>query len=307
MERDIKQPAIDAENEDSLPTEEQTISNDEASLTAPFDDDFDGEFEDIIVDDVTIATLSALEVIMEMPILEQAVDRLSELVDMIEADMHGLESQTERREQLLYLFYQQLGFSGQWRKWLELDSVLLHKVIETRNGVPISLGTLFIHLATYFDVEVDGILFPAQFVLRFEDEQGHNIFVDPANGEVLTRHKLEILLRGIEGNHAQLDEKDLLVASNEGHYLRLLQVLKAALIRDEHFSFALRCIDLILLLDPDEPYEVRDRGFLLQQLDCNKLASEDFSYFIEQCPDDPITRVLKSQIEELSATVDTVH
>jgi len=307
MEQDIKQPVIDADNEDSVLTEEQALSHDNDNSDAEFSDEFDGEFEDLIVDDVTIATLSALEVIMDMPLLEDTVDQLSELVGMIEADMQGLESQSERRDQLLYLFYQQLGFCGQWRKWLELDSVLLHKVIETRNGVPISLGTLFIHLAEYFDVDVDAILFPAQFVLRFNDEQDGKIYVDPANGDILTRHKLEVLLRGIEGNHVQLDENDLIVASNEGHYHRLLQVLKAALIRDEHFSFALRCIDLILLMDPEDPYEVRDRGFLLQQLDCNQLASEDFAYFIEQCPDDPITRVLKSQIEELSAVVDTVH
>jgi regulator of sirC expression with transglutaminase-like and TPR domain len=115
------------------------------------------------------------------------------------------------------------------------------------------------------------------------------------------------LLRGIEGNHALLSDADLLEANNEAHYLRLLQVLKAALIRDEHFSYALRCIDLILELEPDEPYEIRDRGFLLQQLDCKKLASEDFSYFIEQCPDDPITRVLKAQVEELAVADDTVH
>lgn len=262
--------------------------------------------EEMIVDDVAIATLSAIEIITESSILEPAIEKLAELISMIEADMQGLSSQQEKRDQLIYLFYKQLGFGGDWRKWLELDSVLLHKVIENRNGVPISLGTLFIHLANYFDVDIDGILFPGQFVMRFKDESGFT-YVDPSDGSILSRHKLEVLLRGIDGNHALLTDKDLKVADNESHYLRLLQVLKAALIRDEHFSFALRCIDLILLIEPDEPYEIRDRGFLLQQLDCHKLASDDFSYFIEKCPDDPITRILKAQVDELADNVDVIH
>jgi regulator of sirC expression with transglutaminase-like and TPR domain len=270
-------------------------------------DDIDSDdMDEIIVDDVTIATLSAIEQITGNQVLDPAISQLGELIGLIEVDMLGLNSQKEKREQLLYLFYQQLGFSGAWRKLLELDSMLLHKVIETRNGVPLSLGTLFIYFADHFNVEVKGVLFPGQFVLRFCDEQGAT-YVDPADGQVLSRHNLEVLLRGVEGNHALLSDNDLVETSNEDHYLRMLQVLKAALIRDEHFSYALRCIDLILELEPDEPYEIRDRGFLLQQLDCNKLASEDFSYFIEQCPDDPITRILKAQVDELSATVDIIH
>ncbi|QFI40339.1 tetratricopeptide repeat protein [Moritella marina ATCC 15381] len=282
-------------------------NNDINSQSEEFDE-YDDELaeEVLMIDNVMLATLSAIEMITEKPLLEEAIIELDGLIELIEVDMQGFTREVEKRDQLLYLFYQQLGFAGNWRKWLELDSILLHKVISSRNGVPLSLGTVFMYFAEHFAVDVKGILFPGQFVLRF----GHGkdeTYVDPADGQVLTRHKLQVLLRGIEGNHALLTDDDLLEANNEIHYLRLLQVLKAALIRDEHFSYALRCIDLILELEPDEPYEIRDRGFLLQQLDCKKLASEDFAYFIEQCPDDPITRVLEAQVEELAVTNDTIH
>ena len=285
--------------------EEQVVDHE---IDAEQLDEYDDELaeEVLMIDNVMLATLSAIEMITEKPLLEEAIIELDELIALIEVDMQGFSCAVEKREQLLYLFYQQLGFAGDWRKWLELDSVLLHKVISSRNGVPLSLGTVFMYFAEHFEVEVKGILFPRQFVLRFGSEQAAT-YVDPADGQVLTRHKLQVLLRGIEGNHALLTESDLLEANNEMHYLRLLQVLKAALIRDEHFSYALRCIDLILELEPDEPYEIRDRGFLLQQLDCKKLAREDFAYFIEQCPDDPISRVLKAQVEELTVADDTIH
>lgn len=271
-------------------------------------DEYDDEFaeEVLMIDNVMLATLSAIEVITESTLLEEAIVELDGLIALIEVDMQGFTCDVEKRDQLLYLFYQQLGFAGNWRKLLELDSIYLHKVISSRNGVPLSLGTVFMYFAEHFSVDVKGILFPGQFVLRFGREDDA-IYIDPVDGQVLTRHKLQVLLRGIEGNHALLMDDDLLEANNEMHYLRLLQVLKAALIRDEHFSYALRCIDLILELEPGEPYEIRDRGFLLQQLDCKKLASDDFAYFIEQCPDDPISRVLKAQIEKLAVVDDTIH
>ena len=87
----------------------------------------------------------------------------------------------------------------------------------------------------------------------------------------------------------------------------MMQVIKAALIRDEHFAYALRSIEFILEQTPWDPYEIRDRGFLLQQLDCNRLASQDFTYFIEQCPDDPVIRILKVQVDELDSIVEVVH
>ncbi|QUM78688.1 tetratricopeptide repeat protein [Moritella sp. 24] len=286
-------------------TDTNTAENDNDEMQV---DEYDDELaeEVLMIDNVMLASLSAIEEVTEKALLEDAIIELDALIELIEVDMQGFTCEAEKRDQLLYLFYQQLGFSGDWRKWLELDSVLLHKVISTRNGVPLSLGTVFMYFAEHFEVDVTGILFPGQFVLRFGSKDDGK-YVDPADGQELDHHKLQVLLRGIEGNHALLSDDDLLEATNEMHYLRLLQVLKAALIRDEHFSYALRSIDLILELEPDEPYEIRDRGFLLQQLDCKKLASEDFSYFIEQCPDDPITRVLKAQVEELAAANDTIH
>ncbi|WP_255547023.1 MULTISPECIES: SirB1 family protein [unclassified Moritella] len=301
MELDANAALTETELAEDIAVDNHAIDSEQLE---EYDDELAEEV--LMIDNVMLATLSAIEEITEKPLLEEAIIELDELIELIEVDMQGFTCDVEKRDQLLYLFYQQLGFAGDWRKWLELDSVLLHKVISSRNGVPLSLGTVFMYFAEHFEVDVVGILFPGQFVLRFGSKQD-GIYVNPADGQALSRHKLQVLLRGIEGNHALLSDDDLFEATNEMHYLRLLQVLKAALIRDEHFSYALRCIDLILEIDPDEPYEIRDRGFLLQQLDCKKLASEDFAYFIEQCPDDPITRVLKAQIDELAATDDTIH
>ena len=47
-------------------------------------------------------------------------------------------------------------------------------------------------------------------------------------------------------------------------------------------------------MKPGDPLETRDRGFIYEQLDCPRFAADDFEYFIEQCPDDPVADVLKN-------------
>ena len=54
-----------------------------------------------------------------------------------------------------------------------------------------------------------------------------------------------------------------------------------------------------MVITDSDPYEIRDRGYLLQNLKCDELAIKDFETFIEECPDDPSIEVLQSQIEEM--------
>jgi regulator of sirC expression with transglutaminase-like and TPR domain len=58
---------------------------------------------------------------------------------------------------------------------------------------------------------------------------------------------------------------------------------------------------------PDDPYEIRDRGFIYQQLDCHQVALTDYQFFIDQCPDDPAAELLKNQVSAMSNTQVTLH
>ena len=70
---------------------------------------------------------------------------------------------------------------------------------------------------------------------------------------------------------------------------------------------ALRCSELLLVLHPEDAYEVRDRGLLYEQLQCESLAAEDLNYFIEQCPHDPVTELLREQVARLDSRAPTLH
>jgi regulator of sirC expression with transglutaminase-like and TPR domain len=106
------------------------------------------------------------------------------------------------------------------------------------------------------------------------------------------------ILQEIEDEN--MPEEALEQASTGEIIVRLLHNLKASYINQKRYSHALVAVELLVELCPDDPYERRDRGFLLHQLDCTQVAIADYRYFIRQCPKDPATHLLEVQLQQLT-------
>lgn len=209
---------------------------------------------------------------------------------------------------LLNSVYLDQGFIGDWKAFFKVKNALISKVLARRMGVPISLGILLIEMLKETGFDAHGICFPSGFIVKVEFESGP-LYIDPFNGEIVGFMQLELKVRGQLGNHARLTPDMLKADSNEVIIKRYVSVLKAAYIQAENIELALLCSDILLRLDPEDAFEVRDRGFLFQQLECFQLACNDFTYFIEQCPDDLIVNLLKQQIKQMTDehSTQTIH
>ena len=82
---------------------------------------------------------------------------------------------------------------------------------------------------------------------------------------------------------------------------------KWSFISENKFGHALTCVEMLMELIGDDPYERRDRGYLLNQLDCPKMARDDLQFFVDECPDDPAIEIIQHQIEELEDNNKTHH
>lgn len=82
---------------------------------------------------------------------------------------------------------------------------------------------------------------------------------------------------------------------------------KLCLLAEGHLEEALACVETMMEMLPEDPYERRDRGIVLQQLDCEQWAKEDLKYFIKACPNDPMASFFKMQLEEQVLPVHTIH
>jgi len=273
---------------------------DESAITENISVDLNIIHEDI---DYSKHSLLQLAVLAEFEITGHSV---TEFVDALRLQMIVLKSQfkkdtlvnIEKLTLLLNNVYDKQGFCGDWKTFYKVKSILLSKVLKHRQGVPISLGILLIEMLKETGFDANGICFPSGFIVQV-DLNGEVIYIDPFDGKFVDVAHLELKVRGQLGNHARITPEMLFVDDNETIIKRYIRVLKASYIQADKIELALLCSDILLRLDPDNANEVRDRGFLFQQLECFQLACNDFNYFIEQCPEDPIVNLLKQQINRM--------
>ncbi len=218
------------------------------------------------------------------------------------------ESQPQQRfSAFLALFYQQWGFEGDRNAYYDSANAFIDKVLQRRKGIPVSLGALLLYFGRKLGFPLEGVTFPTQFLVKLDWEGEKPVYINPYDGEYVSQHTLHAWLIGHSGPLAKLKAEHLETADNPTVIGRWLALLKSALLREERYTLALRCTDLALTFVPDDPYEIRDRGFIYQQLDCHQVALSDFQYFIDQCPDDPASELLRNQVSVLSENSVTLH
>ncbi len=255
--------------------------------------------------ELAMLALMVAEDVQDEPVLLPGLHALAELRLQV-SQWVTAEEEAERIEQLRSAFFGELGFHGDSDHFFQPENCLLDQVLAKRSGIPVSLGIVLIHLARSLAIPVAGICFPGHFMIRLGTGKQARI-LDPFSGDYLSRAQLELRLRGSLGDLARLEDKHLQAADQREIIERLLNVSKGSQVQAGELLLALRCSELLLCLNPDDPYEVRDRGLLYEQLECEPWAAEDLSFFIEQCPSDPVVGLLKEQLARLDDRAPTLH
>jgi regulator of sirC expression with transglutaminase-like and TPR domain len=212
----------------------------------------------------------------------------------------------EKLLRLLQVIYQEQGFKMDWKTAFVSQNILISKVLSRREGIPLTLGILLLEQLQECGFNANGICFPSGFLIQVNLEN-ELVYIDPTSGELPSWEDLALKIRGHLGNHKQLTLDMLKISSNQTIIIHLLNVMKAIFLQEDKLELALLCSDILLRIEPDNAYEIRDRGFLFQQLDCLALACVDFNHFIGKHPKDPMVTILKKQIDEMSENKPVLH
>ncbi|MDA9556180.1 SirB1 family protein [Vibrio sp.] len=216
-------------------------------------------------------------------------------------------SEEKKLSELLTLFYQEWQFKGDHHAFFDIERTQIDKVLRLKIGIPASLGAIFLFLGRAIGLPLNAVTFPTQFLIKVDWAHKPTQFINPFNGEFVMKGTLHSWLIGHFGYTCKLENKHMNTASHSIIIERWLNMIKGVYLRDEHYTQALLCSDLALELNPDDPYERRDRGFIYQQLECHQVAQDDYEFFIDQRPDDPTTKVLKEQLNKSVIEPVTVH
>ncbi|MBD1838700.1 SirB1 family protein [Coleofasciculus sp. FACHB-64] len=197
--------------------------------------------------------------------------------------------------------YDDLGFTGNNENYYDPRNSFLNDVIDRRTGIPIALALVYLEIARRIDFPMVGVGMPGHFLIRpqFEDV---GIFVDAFHrGEILFEQDCRDRLAKIYQQSVQLQATFVEPVSSRRFLTRMLTNLKMIYLNRQELQKALATVERILLLFPDAPMELRDRGLLYFQMGRWSEASQDLNIYLAILPnaeDAGVIRQLLTQIEQ---------
>lgn len=230
-----------------------------------------------------------------------ALDDLAEGAREFVSDTEGLEAVVRLNE---YLFEHE-NFVGNQTNFYDVKNSFLDQVLERRRGIPITLAVVYLEVARRIGLDVSGVSFPGHFLLRTADEPP--VMIDPFYGSILTREDCEELLHQAHGETAELEPEHFEPATPRQILARMLSNLKQIYVQQEGLEDALACCDRILLLQPDAPLELRDRGLIYAQLECFGAAVADLERFIDLEGDRRLTGPTLEILDALREKAQQIH
>lgn len=182
--------------------------------------------------------------------------------DVAAAARAGAPDLTEQIHILNTVLFDAHGYAGDRETYDDLRNANLMSVIDRRRGLPIALAILYVHAARGQGWRIEGINFPGHFLLRLRDG-GAGAVIDPFNGgRVLGAPDLRELIKGMEGQSAELRGEHCQTAGNRQMLLRLQNNVKLRLLHDDKPAEAVAVVQHMLLIAPDDPALWHEAGIL---------------------------------------------
>jgi len=259
-----------------------------------------------------INQLSPLELLLfcsESICDEQDIDNghelLAQLLEQVTDIAHRFDAPLARWHAFEQLFYQTWSFAIDESDYFSVPSNSLFHFLQDRIGNNALSSILVCDLLERLELAPKIVNFPGPFLIRLDTLD--QIYIDPLNGGEVSTEFMELLVRGHLGDYMRLEPEHLALADQKTVKRRYLTSIKQASLLEEEYDLALLLTEVLLELLPDDPNQIMERGFILQQLDYYSGAAQDFAYFIEQCPDDPNSDVLKTHVSKLQSQSVVMH
>lgn len=225
----------------------------------------------------------------EYPSLD--VDRYLELVDEWAQEITSSLGEDAGTEEILQalndLMFDKKGFSGNSIDYYDPRNSFISDVLERRTGIPISLSIIYIELGRRLGLKIEGVSFPGHFLVKVP-YLGGEIVLDPYNhGISLSAENLLQRLNNMMDTETETDTLApfLQTASKKDILVRMLSNLKGIYQQQGDQAKVLDAITKILQVNPTLVDEYRDRGLLLNSLECHNAALSDLQYYLSATPE----------------------
>ncbi|MGH7476324.1 MAG: SirB1 family protein [Longimicrobiales bacterium] len=202
-------------------------------------------------------------------------------------------------QELSRLLFESEGLRGNVAAYYDPRNSFLNDVLDRRLGIPLTLSIVYLEVGWRLGLPLEGVNFPGHFLVRYRGE-ALDALVDPfQQGQIRFADDMQELLDRLYGGSVKLQPDFLRPAGKRDMLVRLLANLKSIYFNTRDDARALAAIERILLVRPDEPDELRDRGMLLARAGRAAEALSDLERYLDCAPEAPDAARVQMLIDQL--------
>lgn len=247
---------------------------------------------------VEAALLMASE---EYPQLEIGpyLDRLDEIAGAARLQVEGTATPVEKVIAINDVLFNRYGFRGNTDDYYDPRNSFLNDVIDRHLGIPITLSAIYIEISRRLDFAIQGVGLPGHFIVKYSD-RNEEFFIDPFKaGALLTISDCRQFIRDNFGPSFEFSQRMVARVTNRQILWRMLNNLKKIYVDSKSFDKGLTIVDMMLMVEPDDIDQYRDRGLIRIQLRQFEGAVKDLEHYVKNTQESRERGTAEDQLREL--------
>jgi regulator of sirC expression with transglutaminase-like and TPR domain len=218
--------------------------------------------------------------------VEAYVDRVDDLARRAERSVSDMGEPKENIAAINQILFEETGLRGNRDDYYDPRNSFLNDVLDRGLGIPITLALLYMEVGRRIGFPLFGVGMPGHFLLKHYDIDGRETLIDCFNGgNILTQQDCQRRLDEIYAGQMTLRPEFLFAISRRQMLTRILNNLKTIYLSGRNFRKALPIIDLVLVIYPRSPEDVKQRASLRHSLGQTRAAVEDLENYLKMSPD----------------------
>ena len=213
----------------------------------------------------------------------ERIDRFAERATILISEPGDVAETIRAINQTLF---QENGLAGNRDDYYDPRNSYLNDVLDRGMGIPITLALIYMEVGRRLGFPLFGVGMPGHFLLKHYDVDGRETLIDCFNGgDILNQQDCQRKLDEIYSGQMTLRPEFLFAVSRRQMLTRILNNLKSIYMTGRNFRKALALADLVLVLYPRSPEDVKQRALLHYGLGQMRSAAEDLEEYLKMSPD----------------------
>ncbi|QDI89301.1 tetratricopeptide repeat protein [Candidatus Nitrosopumilus sp. SW] len=203
--------------------------------------------------------------ILEYPDLdiEKYIEKITKMGMSLKESVSDVKNPTYLISMLNEHLFENLGYSGDDDDYYNPKNNFLNEVIDKKTGLPITISILYTEVAKFIGLDLKIVGFPSHILVKYNEEMILDPFYD---GRLLDIDDLQEILDTNYGGEIEFKPEFLDEIEPEQILLRMTRNLKNSYVQSFVYEKALRCVNMVLAIEPESPEDIRDKGILEERL-----------------------------------------